>query len=74
VDGLTKDESRWLKPLEEPRFRAVIEEGIAATWGNQEIVDRLFAAGYGKKDNTEPYPTGLVGAMKKAYNYQLNQL
>jgi hypothetical protein len=60
--------------LEEPGFRAVIEEGITAAWNNQQIVDRLLVAGYGKNNNTEAYPTGLVSAMKKAYNYQLNQL
>jgi hypothetical protein len=60
---------RWLKWLEEEGFRAVIEAGISEAWSSQEIVDKLLSAGYGKKDNTEPYPSTLVTAMKRAYQH-----
>lgn len=72
-NGLTKDVRRWLKWLEEEGFRVVIEEGITNNWSDREIVDRLLAAGYGKNENTQAYPATLVGAMKKAYHYQLKQ-
>jgi hypothetical protein len=66
---LSKDDRRWLDYLDKPDFRSVIESGISENLSNQEIVDRLFESGHGKKDNTEPYPSTLVPAMKRAYQH-----
>jgi hypothetical protein len=63
---LAKDIKRWLEPLNDNTFRDIIQAGISEKLSNDTIVARLFAAGYGKNDNTEPYPPNLASAMKTA--------
>jgi hypothetical protein len=57
---------RWLKHLKDEKFRDIVQVGISEALSNQEIVIRLFSAGYGKKDNTEQYRPNLASAMKTA--------
>lgn len=57
---------RWLEHLKDEKFRDIIQAGISEALSNQEIVIRLFSAGYGKKDNTEQYRPNLASAMKTA--------
>ncbi len=72
---MSKDISRWLKPLkEDEQFRAIIQAGISEGSSNREIVTRLFDAGYGKNDNQEPYTPNLASAMKTALSIALEQL
>ena len=63
---LGKDVKRWLKPLEDEKFRSIVQVAIDEDASNPTIVERLFLAGYGKKGNTEPYPYNLASAMKTA--------
>lgn len=64
---MTKDIKRWLEPLKDRKFSDIIQIGISEKLNNKEIVARLFTAGYGKNDNTEPYPPNLASAMKTAW-------
>jgi hypothetical protein len=70
---MSKDIRRWLEPLKDKKFGDIIQTGISDKWSNQEIVSRLFDAGYGKNDNTEPYPTNLASAMKTAWDTANNR-
>ncbi len=63
---MSKEIRRWLKPLQERKFKEIIQAGISNKYSNQEIVSRLFNAGYGKNNNTKPYPANLASAMKTA--------
>lgn len=67
---LTKDIKRWLEPLNDKKFSDIIQAAISEELSNKEIVTRLFAAGYGKNENTEPYPANLASAMKTALKTQ----
>jgi hypothetical protein len=67
---LTKDIKRWLEPLKDQKFSDIIQAGISEELSTKEIVTRLFTAGYGKNDNTEPYPPNLASAMKTAFKIQ----
>jgi hypothetical protein len=67
---ITKDVSRWLKPLKDKNFRDIVQAGISDKWINQEIATKLFEAGYGKDNNTNPYPAQLVSAMKTAFSIE----
>jgi hypothetical protein len=67
---LTKDIKRWLEPLKDKKFSDIIQAGISEELSTKEIVTRLFTAGYGKNDNTEPYPPNLASAMKTAFKIQ----
>ena len=64
---MSKDIKRWLEPLKNNQFRGIIQAGISDKWSNQEIVTKLFDAGYGKNGNIEPYTANLASAMKTAY-------
>ncbi len=64
---MSKDIKRWLEPLKNEKFREIIQTGISDRCSNQEIVTRLFNAGYGKDNNTKPYPANLASAMKTAF-------
>jgi hypothetical protein len=68
--SMSKDVKRWLEPLKDERFKAIIQTGISDACSNQEIVTRLFKAGYGKEENTNPYPANLASAMKKALSIE----
>ena len=63
---MSKEIRRWLKPLQDRKFKEIIQAGISNKYSNQEIVSRLFNAGYGKNNNTKPYPANLASAMKTA--------
>jgi hypothetical protein len=63
---MSKGIRRWLEPLKNNNFRGIIQTGISNKWSNQEIVTKLFEAGYGKDNNTKPYPADLASAMKAA--------
>lgn len=65
---MSKDIKRWLEPLNDSSFRDIIQAGISDKWSNQEIVTKLFEAGYGKDKNTNPYPANLASAMKTAFS------
>ena len=52
---ISKDIRRWLEPLKDKQFRGIIQAGISGKWSNQEIVNKLFDASYGKNGNIEPY-------------------
>jgi hypothetical protein len=65
---MSKDIKRWLEPLKDEKFRDIIQAGISEALSNQEIVIRLFSAGFGKNENTERYPANLASAMKTAWN------
>ena len=67
---LSKDIKRWLEPLKDKKFRDIVQAAISAGLSNKEIVTSLFAQGYGKNDNTEPYPPNLASAMKTAFEIQ----
>ncbi len=67
---LTKDIKRWLEPLKDKQFSDIIQTAISEELSNKEIVTRLFAAGYGKNENTETYPPNLASAMKTALKIQ----
>ena len=77
VDNVTSDDKhiskgikRWLEPLKDQQFRDIIQSGISDRWSNQEIVAKLFDAGYGKRGNIEPYTANLASAMKTALKTQ----
>jgi hypothetical protein len=70
---MSKDVKRWLEPLKDEKFKVIIQTGISDTCSNQEIVTRLFDAGYGKNNNTKPYPANLASAMKTAFLLPNNQ-
>lgn len=63
---MSKEIKRWLKTLQDRKFKEIIQAGISNKYSNQEIVSRLFDAGYGKNNNTEIYPANLASAMKTA--------
>lgn len=63
---MSKDIKRWLEPLKDNNFRDIIQTGISDKLSNQDIVTKLFKAGYGKDNNTQPYPANLASAMKTA--------
>ncbi len=63
---MTKDIKRWLQPLKDKKFSDIIQAAISEELSNKEIVTRLFAAGYGKNGNSQPYPPNLASAMKMA--------
>ncbi|WP_373538640.1 hypothetical protein [Chamaesiphon sp.] len=67
-----KEIKRWLKFLKAKNFRDIIQTGIAGKWTNQEITTKLFEAGYGKENNTNPYPANLASAMKTAFSIDLD--
>ncbi len=67
---MSKDIKRWLEPLKDKNFSDIIQAAISAELSNKEIVTSLFAQGYGKNDNTEPYPPNLASAMKTALKFQ----
>jgi hypothetical protein len=67
---ISKDIKRWLEPLKGKQFRDIIQSGISDRWSNQEIVTKLFDAGYGKNGNIEPYTANLASAMKTALKTQ----
>jgi hypothetical protein len=67
---MSKGLRRWLEPLKDNNFRGIIQVGISEKWRNQEIVTKLFEAGYGKDNNTNPYPKDLASAMKTALRKQ----
>lgn len=64
---MSKDIKRWLEPLKDKKFSDIIQTGISEELSNQEIVNRLFIAGYGKNENKEAYPANLASAMKTAW-------
>jgi hypothetical protein len=64
---MSKDVKRWLELLKDEKFKEIIQTGISDKCNNQEIVSRLFSAGYGKDKNTNPYPANLASAMKTAF-------
>ncbi len=64
---MSKDIKRWLEPLKDKKFSDIIQTGISEALSNQEIVTRLFVAGYGKNENKEAYPANLASAMKTAW-------
>ncbi len=64
---MSKDVKRWLERLKDQKFKAIIQTGISDKCSNQEIVTRLFDAGYGKNNNTKPYRANLASAMKTAF-------
>ncbi len=66
----SRDITRWFGYLENEKFRGIVQTGISEEHSNQEIVTKLFAAGYGKKENTEPYTANLASAMKTALRIQ----
>lgn len=68
--SMSKGIRRWLELLKDNNFRGIIQAGISEKWSNQEIVTKLFEAGYGKDNNTNPYPADLASAMKKALRKQ----
>ena len=70
---MTDEIKRWLKPLKDEKFKGIIQTGISDKCSPQEIVTRLFSAGYGKNNNTKPYPANLASAMKTAYLFLMNQ-
>ena len=63
---MSRDITRWFGHLENEKFKGIVQTGISEEHSNQEIVTKLFAAGYGKKENTEPYTANLASAMKTA--------
>ena len=63
---MSRDITRWFGHLENEKFKKIVQTGISEKHSNQEIVTKLFAAGYGKKENTEPYTANLASAMKTA--------
>jgi hypothetical protein len=63
---MSKGIRRWLEHLKDEKFRDIVQAGISEALSNQEIVIRLFSAGYGKNDNTEQYRPNLASAMKTA--------
>jgi hypothetical protein len=67
---MSRDITRWFGYLEDEKFKGIVQTGISDKHSNQEIVTRLFAAGYGKKENTEPYTANLASAMKTALKIQ----
>jgi hypothetical protein len=67
---MSKGIRRWLEPLKNNKFRGIIQAGISEKWSNQEIVTKLFEAGYGKDNNTKPYPADLASAMKTAFSIE----
>jgi hypothetical protein len=67
---MSKDIKRWLEPLKDNNFRDIIQTGISDKLSNQDIVTKLFKAGYGKDNNTQPYPANLASAMKKALSIE----
>jgi hypothetical protein len=67
---MSRDITRWFGYLEDEKFKGIVQTGISDKHSNQEIVTRLFAAGYGKKENTEPYTANLASAMKTALKTQ----
>ena len=67
---LTRDIKRWLERLKDKKFSDIIHAAISDKLSNKDLVTRLFAAGYGKNDNTEPYPPNLGSAMKTALKIQ----
>jgi hypothetical protein len=69
---MSKDIKRWLEPLRDRNFRDIIQAGISDKLSNQEITTKLFAAGYGKDNNTNPYPANLASAMKTAFSIDLD--
>lgn len=68
---MSKDLRRWLEPLKDSKFSDIIQAGISDKLSNQEIVIKLFEAGYGKDNNTNPYPANLASAMKTAFSIEL---
>lgn len=64
---MDKDIRRWLKPLKDEKFKEIIQAGISGKWRNQKLVAKLFEAGYGKDNNTNPYPANLASAMRTAF-------
>jgi hypothetical protein len=69
---MSKDIKRWLEPLKNKKFSDIIQAGISDESSNQEIVIKLFDAGYGKDNNTNPYPANLASAMKTAFSIDLD--
>ena len=67
---LTRDIKRWLERLKDKKFSDIIHAAISDKLSNKDLVTRLFTAGYGKNDNTEPYPPNLGSAMKTALKIQ----
>lgn len=67
---MTKRIRRWLKSLKDKKFKGIVQVGISEQWSNQEIVTKLFEAGYGKDNNTNPYPADLASAMKTALSIE----
>jgi hypothetical protein len=67
---MSKGIKRWLEHLKDEKFRDIVQAGISEALSNQEIVIRLFSAGYGKNDNTERYRPNLASAMKTALKSQ----
>jgi hypothetical protein len=63
---MSKGIKRWLEHLKDEKFRDIVQAGISEALSNQEIVIRLFSAGYGKNNNTEQYRPNLASAMKTA--------
>jgi hypothetical protein len=63
---MSKGIKRWLEHLKDEKFRDIVQAGISEALRNQEIVIRLFNAGYGKNNNTEQYRPNLASAMKTA--------
>jgi hypothetical protein len=57
VDLLDKDE----------KFREIIQIAVATNSTNRTIVNRLFKAGYGIKNNTKPYPPSVANQIKSVW-------
>jgi predicted nucleotide-binding protein (sugar kinase/HSP70/actin superfamily) len=68
--SIKKEIKRWLEPLKDEKFKEIIQAGICDKCSNQEIVTKLFEAGYGKDNNTNPYPANLASAMKTALSIE----
>jgi hypothetical protein len=68
--SMSRDITRWFRHLENEKFKGIVQTGISDEHSNQEIVTKLFAVGYGKKENTEPYTANLASAMKTALKIQ----
>ena len=66
LNPTSKGIRRWLKHLQDQKFKEIIQAGVSNKYSNREIVSRLFDVGYGKDNNTKPYPDSLANAMKNA--------
>ena len=67
TEEVSKNVRRWFKLLQDENFKSIIKVTIENGDPNQILVERLFEGGYGKDNNTKPYPSKLGNAIKTAY-------